>query len=109
MSRTEGNRNLETIKRTCPICEACCGLEIQIDREAKEIVRIEGDREDFRSQGYVCPKSYGMKGVYEDEERLRRPIRKRPDGAGKRSSGTRRSGTRPRTSVGFVTSMARIR
>lgn len=81
MSKSLESPSLETVKRTCPICEACCGLEVQIDRDAKRIVRIEGDRDDFRSRGYVCPKSYGMKGVYEDPERLRLPIRKREDGS----------------------------
>ena len=71
----------EIIRRSCPICEASCGLRVHVDREANTIERIEGDPDDFRSQGYLCPKAYGMKGVYEDPDRLRRPIRKRDDGS----------------------------
>ncbi len=68
------------VTRSCPICEACCGLRVHVDSRTNEIRRIEGDPEDFRSQGYLCPKAYGMKGVYEDPDRLKRPIRKREDG-----------------------------
>jgi len=73
--------NLELVKRSCPICEASCGLRVHIDRSAGSIERIEGDPDDFRSRGYLCPKAYGMKGVYEDPDRLHRPIRKRDDGS----------------------------
>lgn len=69
------------VRRSCPICEACCGLRVHVDREAGEIGRIEGDPDDHRSRGYLCPKAYGMKAVYEDPDRIRRPLRKRADGS----------------------------
>ena len=68
------------VHRSCPTCEASCGLRVEIDPEARRVLRIEGDPEDARSQGYLCPKAYAMKEIYEDPERLKRPIRKRPDG-----------------------------
>ena len=37
--------------------------------------------DDPRSRGYLCPKAYAMKEVYEDPDRLRAPIRKRYDGS----------------------------
>jgi anaerobic selenocysteine-containing dehydrogenase len=52
-----------------------------VDRGTGAIGRIEGDPEDHRSRGYLCPKAYGMKAVYEDPDRIRRPLRKRPDGS----------------------------
>ena len=70
----------ELVLRSCPICEASCGLRIYVDKEAKSIERIEGDPDDFRSRGYLCPKAYAIKGVYEDPDRLHRPIRKLDDG-----------------------------
>lgn len=70
----------EIIRRSCPTCEACCGLRVHVDRKAKQIVRIEGDPDDFRSRGYLCPKAYAMKAVYEDPDRLTQPMRKRADG-----------------------------
>jgi len=71
---------IEIVRRSCPTCEACCGLRVHVDRAAQRVVRIEGDPEDFRSRGYLCPKAYAMKGVYEDPDRLRTPLRKQPDG-----------------------------
>lgn len=71
---------IEIIRRSCPTCEACCGLRVHVDHDAKQIVRIEGDPDDFRSRGYLCPKSYAMKAVYEDPDRLTQPMRKRADG-----------------------------
>lgn len=69
------------VHRACPTCEASCGLDVEIDPAARRVLRIEGDREDVRSQGYLCPKAYAMKEIYEDPERLKRPLRKRPDGS----------------------------
>jgi anaerobic selenocysteine-containing dehydrogenase len=80
MATRNGSRT-EIVRRSCPICEACCGLRVEVDRQSGTIGRIEGDPDDFRSQGYLCPKAYGMKAVYEDPDRLRRPLRKRDDGS----------------------------
>ncbi len=78
---TGNDSGSEVVRRSCPICEACCGLRVHVDRETGTIGRIEGDPDDFRSQGYLCPKAYGMKAVYEDPDRLRQPLRKRADGS----------------------------
>ena len=71
----------EIVYRSCPTCEASCGLKCEIDRDAKQVLRIEGDPDDPRSQGYLCPKAYAMKEIYEDPDRLRKPIRKKDDGS----------------------------
>ena len=71
----------EIVHRSCPTCEASCGLRCEIDREARVVIRIEGDPDDPRSRGYLCPKAYAMKEVYEDPDRLRAPIRKCEDGS----------------------------
>lgn len=71
----------EIVTRSCPTCEASCGLRVEVDRETQTVLRIEGDPDDPRSEGYLCPKAYAMKEIYEDPERLRRPIRKEPDGS----------------------------
>src|SRR5688572_20450771 len=57
--------------RTCPLCEATCG--IAIETRGNEVVSILGDRDDPLSQGYICPKARGLKQLYEDPARLRRP------------------------------------
>ncbi len=71
----------EIVYRSCPTCEASCGLRCEIDRSAKRVLAIEGDPDDPRSRGYLCPKAFAMKEIYEDPNRLRRPLRKRPDGS----------------------------
>lgn len=71
---------IETIHRSCPTCEACCGLIVEVDRDNNKIVSIKGDPEDPRSQGYVCAKSQAFKDVYEDPERLRKPVKKTAEG-----------------------------
>jgi anaerobic selenocysteine-containing dehydrogenase len=61
--------------RTCPLCEATCGLEIT--HEAGRVVRIRGDRDDVFSRGFICPKGSTLKQLQEDPDRLRRPLIKR--------------------------------
>lgn len=61
--------------RTCPLCEATCGLEITTRGES--VVKIRGDADDVFSQGYVCPKGTQLGALYADPDRLRRPLVKR--------------------------------
>lgn len=61
--------------RTCPLCEATCGLEIEVADGA--VKRIRGDRADVFSAGYICPKGSTVKQLHEDPDRLRRPLVKR--------------------------------
>jgi anaerobic selenocysteine-containing dehydrogenase len=71
---------VETIRSSCPTCEASCGLLVQVDRTDNTILSIQGDPEDHRSRGYVCPKSQAFKHVYDDAERLRHPVRRTSEG-----------------------------
>lgn len=61
----------ETAFRTCPLCEATCGLEVTI--EAGRIARIRGDTADVFSAGFICPKGSTLGHLHEDPDRLRRP------------------------------------
>lgn len=61
--------------RICPFCEACCGLELDIDNN--KVVRIRGDEKDVFSNGFLCPKAIGLKDLHEDPDRLRTPLIKR--------------------------------
>ncbi len=70
----------QTIKRTCPTCEACCGLLVEVDEEAQRILSVQGDPDDPRSHGYVCAKSQAFRYIHEDPERLRQPVRKTGNG-----------------------------
>jgi anaerobic selenocysteine-containing dehydrogenase len=70
----------ETIFRSCPVCEASCGLVVAVDRAANRVVSVRGDAEDHRSRGYVCAKSQVVKDLHEDPARLRRPVRRTENG-----------------------------
>ncbi|CAN5205299.1 molybdopterin-dependent oxidoreductase [soil metagenome] len=61
-----------TAFRTCPLCEATCGLEIEIVDE--RVRRIRGDRQHVLSHGFICPKGSSLKQLYEDPDRLRSPM-----------------------------------
>ncbi|MEM9041272.1 MAG: molybdopterin-dependent oxidoreductase [Actinomycetota bacterium] len=69
-----------TAYRTCPLCEAGCGLEITVDlsEDGTEFAkRIRGDRDDVFSHGFLCPKGSTLKQLHEDPDRLRRPLVRR--------------------------------
>ncbi|HEV2310296.1 MAG TPA: molybdopterin-dependent oxidoreductase, partial [Acidimicrobiia bacterium] len=58
--------------RTCPLCEAMCGLELHVEDGAVKLVR--GDRDDAWSHGYICPKGTTLGHLHEDPDRLREPL-----------------------------------
>ena len=69
-----------TAYRTCPLCEAGCGLEITLAPDAdgrEQVTRIRGDRDDVFSHGFICPKGSTLKQLHEDPDRLVRPLVKR--------------------------------
>jgi anaerobic selenocysteine-containing dehydrogenase len=67
-----------TAIRTCPLCEATCGLEITVTDGRVE--RIRGDRDDVFSRGFICPKGTSLKELHEDPDRLRTPLVKNAAG-----------------------------
>ena len=58
--------------RTCPLCEATCGLEIEVVEE--KVKRIRGDMANPFSAGFICPKGSTLKQLHEDPDRLRTPL-----------------------------------
>jgi anaerobic selenocysteine-containing dehydrogenase len=64
--------------RTCPLCEATCGLEITVRDDA--VHRIRGDRADVFSHGFICPKGSTLQQLHEDPDRLRTPLIRRGEG-----------------------------
>ena len=64
-----------TVHRICPICEACCGLELEV--EGARITAIRGHASDVFSAGYLCPKGVALKDLHEDPDRLRAPLVRR--------------------------------
>jgi len=77
---TESLVPTRTAFRTCPLCEASCGLEITLRPDGsggEEVQRIRGDQLDVFSKGYICPKGSTLKQLHEDPDRLRAPMLKR--------------------------------
>ncbi len=77
---TAVDSDTRTAYRTCPLCEAGCGLEITLRTDAdgaESVQRIRGDREDVFSHGFICPKGSTLKQLHEDPDRLRRPMIRR--------------------------------
>jgi len=60
--------------RACNLCEAICGLAIEV--RGGEIESIRGDREDPFSRGHICPKAVALQDIHNDPDRLRRPMRR---------------------------------
>ncbi|MFE8699378.1 molybdopterin-dependent oxidoreductase [Cytobacillus sp. FJAT-54145] len=68
---------LKTHFRTCPLCEATCGLEIQT--RGDEVVSIRGDKLDPFSKGHICPKGFSLKELHDDPDRIRKPMIRKGD------------------------------
>ncbi len=66
--------NTYTHYRVCNFCEAMCGLEITHDK--KQVLSIKGDEKDPFSKGSICPKGAIMGDMYNDPDRLRKPLKK---------------------------------
>lgn len=58
--------------RTCPLCEATCGLAITM--EGDRIHTVRGDDDDVFSHGFICPKGTAVKHLQEDPDRLTTPL-----------------------------------
>ncbi|WP_082946930.1 molybdopterin-dependent oxidoreductase [Mycobacterium sp. ACS4054] len=68
MTTGEDGRHL----RTCPLCEAMCGLEIHVD--GGRVTGIRGNRDDVWSRGHICPKGVSLAALHDDPDRIRRPM-----------------------------------
>ncbi|MGI5268476.1 molybdopterin-dependent oxidoreductase [Nonomuraea sp. CA-218870] len=62
-----------TVHRTCPLCEAVCGLTLTLD-DGGHVTSVRGDRDDPFSKGFICPKGASLGKLDEDPDRLRRPL-----------------------------------
>ena len=59
----------------CDFCDSACGLEIEM--EGDQIIAIRGDHKDRFSRGHICPKGIAHQDLFNDPDRLRRPVRKK--------------------------------
>ncbi|MFJ4656184.1 molybdopterin-dependent oxidoreductase [Nocardia sp. NPDC088792] len=67
---TDGHR---TLLRTCPLCEAVCGLELTLDAD-DHVVSVRGDQADPFSKGFICPKGATLGHLDEDPDQLTEPM-----------------------------------
>lgn len=68
---------------TCMLCEASCGLVLTLgngDDGVHKVLRVEGDRDDTFSRGYVCPKATAIDDVRLDPDRVTEPLRRTKSG-----------------------------
>jgi anaerobic selenocysteine-containing dehydrogenase len=69
---------MTTKYRACNLCEAICGLEIEL--EGNVVKSIRGDQNDPFSKGHICPKATALADMNTDPNRLRTPVRRTPTG-----------------------------
>src|SRR4030095_5908885 len=64
--------------RACNLCEAICGIEIKVEGDQRLTIR--GDKDDPFSRGYICPKAVALQDIHFDNDRLKYPVRRTPNG-----------------------------
>ncbi|MFI6481359.1 molybdopterin-dependent oxidoreductase [Nonomuraea sp. NPDC050663] len=64
---------MTTVHRTCPLCEAVCGLTLTLD-DGGHVTSVRGDKDDPFSKGFICPKGASLGKLDEDPERLTKPV-----------------------------------
>lgn len=64
----------DTVYRQCTLCEAHCGIQVEV--EGGRVTRISGDPDDVLSRGYICPKAAALQDIQDDPDRLRRPVKR---------------------------------
>lgn len=68
-----------TALRICPLCEANCGLELEIT--GSTVTSVRGDKADVFSHGFICPKGVSLGEVDADPTRLHTPLVRDSHGA----------------------------
>jgi len=61
-------------KTTCVLCGNLCGLEAGV--ENNQIVKVRGDKDNPRSEGYACRKGLNIKSYQHHADRLTHPLKK---------------------------------
>ncbi len=65
-------------KSACNLCYVNCGVELLVDQG--RITKVRGDRENPKSQGYLCNKAARIPYYAHHRDRLTSPLRRRADG-----------------------------
>ncbi|MFD3594111.1 molybdopterin oxidoreductase family protein [Nocardia sp. NPDC058640] len=70
---------MRSLLRTCPLCEAVCGLTVTLD-DADRVVSVRGDRDDPFSKGFLCPKGASFGKLDDDPDLVSTPLIRDGDG-----------------------------
>ena len=65
-------------KTACNLCYVNCGLEVLVEND--RITKVRGDRDNPKSQGYLCNKAARIPFYAHHRDRLTTPLRRRADG-----------------------------
>jgi anaerobic selenocysteine-containing dehydrogenase len=65
-------------KTACNLCYINCGIEVMVDDG--RIAKVRGDRDNPKSQGYLCNKAARIPFYAHHRDRLTTPLRRRSDG-----------------------------
>jgi len=65
-------------KTACNICYVNCGVEVLVEDD--RIAKVRGDRDNPKSQGYLCNKAARIPFYAHHRDRLTSPLRRRGDG-----------------------------
>lgn len=80
MTTATGARTAHT---ACNLCEAICGLVLTLEPGPdghERVTGVRGNPDDPLSRGHICPKGVAIADVYDDPDRLRRPLVRQADG-----------------------------
>ncbi|MET8140206.1 molybdopterin-dependent oxidoreductase [Sphaerisporangium sp. NPDC005288] len=69
---------MRTAHRTCPLCDAVCGLRLTLD-DTGRVTSVKGDPDDPFSKGFICPKGASLGHLDQDPDRLRVPLVRKQD------------------------------
>lgn len=75
----EGIATLRTEKTACILCSRNCGLLVDIDDG--QFIKIRGDKAHPLSQGYICQKAARLEYYQNNDDRLKYPMKRQPDGS----------------------------
>ncbi|GGL39395.1 molybdopterin oxidoreductase family protein [Nocardia jinanensis] len=64
---------VRNLLRTCPLCEAACGLELTVDSRDR-VTGARGDKLDPFSKGFLCPKGASFGQLDGDPDRITEPM-----------------------------------
>jgi anaerobic selenocysteine-containing dehydrogenase len=67
------------VRSFCRFCTACCGTRVSVDADGR-IVKVAADRDDLMTEGYACLKGLQAPAAHYGEDRILRPLKRRPDG-----------------------------